>query len=115
MPVENRVVIVTSMPTSVTAPPARSTICAASGSLAKLASTIGAAGPRIPGWKIVDPMSTILRRSLAISGAFVSASATLVKGPTAQSAISPGFSFAIRMIRSQACSPVALIFGDGEL
>jgi hypothetical protein len=57
---------------------------------------------------------TILRKSLAISGALTNANARLVTGPTGHSVISPGFSFAMRMMRSLACSPVALAAGSGS-
>jgi len=50
----------------------------------------------------VLPITTIRFSSDAISGATASASATLVTGPTGQSVISPGFSRAMRMIRSTA-------------
>ena len=53
-------------------------------------------------------MMTILRKSLATSGALTIANATLVTGPTGQSVIWPGFSFAMRMMRSLACSSVGL-------
>ena len=71
-------------------------------------------GPANAGMKIVHPMMTILRKSLAISGALTSANATLVTGPTGQSVISPGLSFAMRTTRSLACSSVGLIFGSGS-
>ena len=106
--------MVTSMPTSVMFAPERSTICAASGSFQKFASASGVGMPWMPGWKIVLPITTISLKSFAISGARVSATATLVIGPTGQSVISPGFSRAMRMIRSDAVSSTGRAFGAGR-
>jgi hypothetical protein len=66
------------------------------------------------GVKYRRPHDDNLAKSLAISGALAIASATLVTGPTGQSVISPGFSFAMRMMRSLACSSVGLIVGSGS-
>ena len=60
------------------------------------------------------PMTTIRFRSVAISGALASARATFVTGPTGQSVISPGFSRAMRMMRSTADSATARPRGSGS-
>src|SRR5262245_45033332 len=74
--------MVTSMPTSLIFAPDWSTRRAASGSFQMLASAIGLGMLGMPGWKMVLPMITISRKSVAMSGALASANAVLVSGPT---------------------------------
>jgi hypothetical protein len=71
-----------------------------------------ATGVELPGRKAAPPMKTISRISGAISGAFTSARAILVMGPTGQSVMPPG-SARMRSISTSTAWPGATAEAGG--